>query len=105
MDILDKLTLDDLSGEQLELAECIGLEAYISLVRNYAGSPLNVPMPDTITMNLRNTEIKSKFNGYNFRELAKEYCLSEASIRRIVSDVVKEERSKPYENQCTFFDN
>ena len=66
MDMLDRLTLEDLSGEQLEIAECIGMEAYVKLIRNYAGSPINVPMPDSVTYRLRNEEICNKFNGYNY---------------------------------------
>lgn len=103
MDMLDRLTLEDLSGEQLDIAECIGMEAYVKLIRKYAGSPINIPMPDSVTYNLRNEEIKAKFNGDNYRELAHEFQLSEASIRRIVIEVIKAERAKPCEGQVTFF--
>ena len=34
MSLLDKLTPDDLDADQRELAECIGLEAYIKLLKN-----------------------------------------------------------------------
>ena len=36
MSLLDKLTLDDLDADQRQLAECVGLEAYIKLLKNYA---------------------------------------------------------------------
>ena len=38
MSLLDKLTLDDLDADQRQLAECIGMEAYRKLLKNYAGS-------------------------------------------------------------------
>ncbi|MDE6762869.1 MAG: hypothetical protein K2J73_04245 [Oscillospiraceae bacterium] len=45
MGLLDKLTLGDLDKGQRELAECIGLDAYKKLLKNYAGSPITVLMP------------------------------------------------------------
>lgn len=50
IDLLDELTLEDLDGDQYDLAKCLGMESYIKLVRTFAGSPINVPMPDTITL-------------------------------------------------------
>ena len=71
-----------LDGEQRELAEIIGLEAY--LTDSYAGCTIYVRKPEEITKKLRNTEICERFNGRNYRELAREYQLSESSIRKIV---------------------
>ena len=105
MSLLDEITLDDLDLEQRELAECIGLEAYKKLVGNYAGSNVYVRMPDKLTVNLRNNEIKKKFNGYNYRELAIEFNLSEVSIRRIVSPVLVAVKAAPLPEQTSFFDD
>ena len=76
MSLLDKLTLDDLDADQRQLAECVGLEAYIKLLKNYAGSNVYIRMPDKITLSLRNEEIRKKFNGYNYRQLSAAYNLS-----------------------------
>lgn len=105
MSLLDKLTLDDLDADQRQLAECIGLEAYKKLVRNYAGSSIYVHMPDKITANKRNAEIREKFNGYNFRDLAREFNLSDVSIRRIVSPVLAAVKAAPLPGQTSFFDD
>ena len=51
----------------------------------------------------RNEEIKKKFTGGNFRELAFEYDLTEVQIRSIVSDIVREVRARPMEGQQTLF--
>lgn len=104
MSLLDNLTLDDLDGEQRELAECIGIEAYKKLLKNYAGSPIRVRMPKTITKPLRDDEIREKFNGYNYRELALEYDLSESSIRNIVRPKIPYIKAAPFEGQTSFFD-
>ena len=104
MNLLEELTLDDLDEEQRELAECIGLDAYKKLVATYAGSPINIRMPDSLTMRQRNNNICRQFNGYNFTELAREYNLTERQIRNIVADKVAEQRNKPIKNQISFFE-
>lgn len=42
MSLLDKLTLDDLDADQRQLAECVGLEAYIKLLKNYRSEEAHV---------------------------------------------------------------
>lgn len=104
MSLLEKLTLDDLDADQRELAECIGMEAYRKLLKNYAGSRVWVRMLDKITIPLRNKEIKDKFNGYNYGKLAWEYHLSEDSIRKIVSGKIKRIKYAPLDGQISLFD-
>lgn len=104
MSLLDELTIDDLDEEQRELAECIGMDAYKKLLETYAGSPITVRMPNRITLPLRNKEIKSKFNGYNYRELAREYNLSEDMICKIVSSEIKRIKNAPIKDQILLFD-
>ncbi len=105
MSLLDEITLDDLDPEQRELAECIGLEPYKKLLKNYAGSKITIRMPKEITLPLRNKEIKNKFNGYNYGILAREYELSESSIRRIVSSEILRVKTAPLPEQTSFFDD
>lgn len=78
-------SIEQLSGDQRELAEIVGLEAYQKLVANYGGSSVYVNKSDTLTRPERNAEIKRKFNGANYRELAKEYGFSETGIRKIIN--------------------
>lgn len=105
MSLLDKITLDDLDEDQRELAECIGIEAYKNLLRHYAGSVVVVRMPKRITLPVRDREICDKFNGYNYGDLAREYDLSEVSIRRIVSDEIPRIKHAPLPGQVSFFDD
>lgn len=99
---IDEITIDQLSGEQYELAECIGIEAYRKLVKNYGGGFVYICKADTVMKFSRNSEICERFNGYNFRELAKEYNLSEKMIREIVSDKLKIIKNMPMEGQLSF---
>lgn len=105
MSLLDDITMEELDPEQRQLAECIGLEAYKNLVRSYAGSYVYVCKPDTLTANLRNEEIRRRFNGYNYGELAREFNLAEVSIRRIVSPVLIAVKAAPLPEQTSFFDD
>lgn len=72
------------SEQQREIAEVIGIEAYRKLVEHYGGSKIYIAKYDTITRPDRNNEIRKKFNGGNYKQLAREYRLSELTIRRIV---------------------
>lgn len=79
-----KTLLDELNGEQKELAEIIGTEAYIKLVEAYGGSTVYVAKNDKIKRVKRDIEIRRKFDGKNFHSLAAEYKLSEKTIRNIL---------------------
>ena len=103
MNPLDNIQLDDLDGEQRQLAETIGIEAYRDLVKQYAGMHIYIPEHETFKANQRNAEIRADFNGYNFRELARKYGLTESSIRRIVEDMRDKIRKAPIEGQTQWF--
>lgn len=85
MDIEKIVSLDQLSGDQRELAEIVGLEAYRKLVTNYGGCQIYISKLEMTLKKFRNDEIRRNFNGENYRELAKKYNLSAIMIRRIVS--------------------
>ena len=99
MDIERIVSFDQLSGDQRELAEIVGLEAYRKLVANYGGMSIYINKPETILRDLRNIEICNSFNGFNYRELAKKYHLSEKTVREIVSG----KETEPLDGQTSFF--
>lgn len=102
MDIEKIISLEQLSGDQRELAETVGLKAYIKLVVNYGGSHIYINKADTLTRENRNSEIKEKFDGSNYRELAREYNLSEITIRNIVDKKIRQIKSEPFDGQMEF---
>lgn len=102
MDI-DKLTsVDQLRDDQKELAEIIGLDAYKNLVVNYAGSFLYIQKIDSVLKDLRDNEIREKFDGGNYGKLAREYNLAETTVRDIVAEKRKQLRYEPLEGQMQF---
>lgn len=104
MDI-EKLTSPmQLRNEQRELADVIGLEAYKKLITHYAGSFLYICKPDTILKEIRDNEIREKFDGCNYGQLAREYNLAEATVRDIVAEKRRQLKEEPLAGQMSFDD-
>lgn len=102
---IDKLTdISQLREDQRELAEVIGLEAYKKLISYYGGSMLYVQKTDSVLKDTRDKELNEKFDGGNYKELAREYGISEITIRDIVAPKRKELREAPIEGQISFDD-
>ncbi len=80
-----EICVNDLKGEQKELAKTIGMEAYRNLVEAYGGSSIYVAKDDRIKNFQRDSEIIQKFTGNNYYALAKEYGLSERAVRNIIA--------------------
>lgn len=89
MNIEEIISFEQLSGDQRELAESIGIKAYKKFVEDYGGSHIYVCKADTVIPELRNSKIYSQFNGFNYRELAKKYNLSPKTIREIIAEKIQ----------------
>ena len=101
MSALEKVRLEDLDQEQQEVAELIGLENYKKLMAEYGGVSIYIPKADRLERMERNDKIRAEFTGYNFRDLAVKYGLTEVSIRSIVSDKMREVRARPMDGQLS----
>ena len=99
-----KIRIQDLYGVQRDIAEIIGIDNYIKLSRNFGGDNIYVQKYSEVVKIQRNAEIRSKFNGYNSGQLAKEYGLTERYVRSICSDLIEDMRSRPLEGQLSIFD-
>lgn len=87
--MLDNITVEEISSfseEQRDLVECIGIDAYKNLVKNFSGSNVYIPKTATLIAKRRNRQIYNEFNGSNIKQLAKSYNLSEIQIRRIIAE-------------------
>lgn len=104
MRVIESVRLTDLDEAQKQLAEIIGIENYLKLVDIYGGTSIYIKKPDGFLRASRNEQIKEEFNGYNYRQLATKYDLSEVQIRSIVADRVKEVRARPIDGQINIFD-
>lgn len=92
---LDKLTMEQLHGSQLEIAEVIGMEAYRKLVASYGG----ISKADSVMNGLRDAEIFRRFDGSNYLELAHAFNLAENTIR----DIIYRQSTDREAHQMTFF--
>lgn len=101
-DLLRELTIDDLPESQKDIAAAIGLKSYLRLVRLVSGDSVYVCKEDELLRCVRNREIRQKFNGYNFSELAREYNLTTRTVRTIVGDTAA---SYVVDGQISMFDD
>ena len=101
MSALENIHLEDLDQEQQEVAVLIGLENYKKLMAEYGGVSIYIPKADRLERMERNDKIRDEFTGYNFRELAVKYGLTEVSIRSIVADKVRQLRARPLDGQMS----
>ena len=104
-ELLKELKLEDLQGENRELAECIGMGAFVKLVDVYGGTGrLYVPQPDTLLIPIRDRLIRAEYSGSNIYELARKWDLSDAYIRQIVKDKATELRRASAPGQISLDD-
>lgn len=82
----DDIRLEDLPEECRQIAELIGLPALMELVRARGGEYIYLPKPESLQAAARNREIRKKFNGRNYRELAREHNLTVRWVRAIVDN-------------------
>lgn len=84
--MLDKLTIDSIANEeQRAIADTIGIDAYIKLVKNYGGTSIYILKEDSLIKDIRDEKIRAEFNGYNYNTLAKKYNLTDRTIRDIIN--------------------
>lgn len=92
--IENDIRIDDLPEELREMADIIGFDDVLALVRNYGGGAVYIHEWETVIRGARDRKIRKDFNGANYRELAREHDLSVSMIRQIVDDGDKVKRSK-----------
>jgi Mor family transcriptional regulator len=97
-EITAAITIEDLPDEYQTVAEIIGLPAAIELSKRMSSLRIYVPSFEKLTQNPRDARIRAEFNGFNHRELARKYGLSETWIRAIV------QRKPAYEQADMFGD-
>lgn len=78
------VTIEDIPEEYRDIAETVGLDAYLKLSVLCGGQNLYIPKREALERQARNREIRAHFNGGNYRALAAQYRLSERQIRKII---------------------
>lgn len=81
----DGITLDDLYGQQRDIAELIGIDNYVKLVKRYSGEQIYICKYNELTKIQRDRKIRAAYTGYNAAALAHQYDLSVRQIQQICS--------------------
>lgn len=81
------IEMTDLEGEQREIAECIGIDAYRALAQTYGGSSIYIAKTASILKDERDRRIRREYNGCNAHALAIKYDLADMEHGEIVDSV------------------
>ncbi len=99
------LTLNDLREEQRQIAETIGVDAYLELTKVFGGTTIYIAKAEDIVKRAdRDRRIREEFDGSNYAQLAVKYGLTEVWIRNIVYEKALEIRKKPIDGQMNLAD-
>ena len=90
IDYLKEVQLSDIKGEQRNIAESIGLEAFKKLCQEYGGEALYISKGDQICIEARNRMIMEEFDGQSMKKIATKYRLSERHVRDIINKKFRE---------------
>lgn len=85
-------------GLYREIAEAIGIENFVKLTQLVGGSTIYLPKPESVVRPARDAKIREEFNGYNHKELAKRYDVTERWVRQLCGE-------GHAEGQCSLFDS
>ena len=102
-DWVQALSPDMLPEPYRKYAELIGTENLIKLSEQHGGDHVYIPTPDFFLRPVRDKRIKEAYDGYNHRQLAREYGLSERRIREICEGIHPVARRD--ENQLLLFED
>lgn len=96
-ELLAETTVGDIPEGCRAIVDIIGLERLFELAEYAQGDSIYIPKLESLTAPARNRRIKKEWNGYNMRELADKYGLTQNRIRSILSD-------EPLIGQISLFD-
>ena len=93
---LDDLTLEQLDGDALDLAELIGIAAFKNIVEVYGRyGPLYIPSFATLRAGLRNQKLVQDYQaGLKVKHLTRKYHVSESLVYKIIRDYKAQEAAQ-----------
>lgn len=80
-----EVQLSDVPAELQDIAGQLGLYVFIEMLQLRGGEYVYFPKLASLLLRARDREIRAKFNGINYRELARKYRLSVARVRAIIN--------------------
>lgn len=86
MNLFEDIKLEDLSEEQREIAELVGLKKYLEIVELLGGEMIYIPKSDCVLRVARNRKIREDYRaGESYRAIAKKYNLAKNTVINILS--------------------
>ncbi|MFY1645426.1 Mor transcription activator family protein, partial [Methanoculleus bourgensis] len=76
--------MSDLPPQFENIAIEIGIDRVKALFKEFGGTSVYFPTEKMIYKEARDREIIEEFNGFNIRELASKYRMSESYVRAII---------------------
>jgi Mor family transcriptional regulator len=102
--IEEKVQISDFPVNFQPIAKAVGIADALLIVKTSGGINQYVPKYDALISAARDRVILEEFNGYNFKELALRYNLTEVWIRNIVEkDTRVKARQEFLKNQLPLF--
>lgn len=88
-DIISGITIEDLQEQHRPIAESIGMESFIKLVREFGGSAIYIPQMREVTKMRVYRMIRDEFDGTNIKKLASKYDVSESTVYNVVREQIQ----------------
>jgi len=83
-EIAGEITIEKLPEQYREIAGIVGIENTLRLAKHLGGLIFYFPELDSMLRKIRDDRIRREFTGFNHKDLARRYGLSEIWIRKIV---------------------
>lgn len=88
-ELIKGLELDDLQEQHREIAESVGMDCFLELVRTFGGSAIYIPQMREVTKMRVYRKIAEEFDGTNIKALASKYEVSESTVYNVVREQIK----------------
>lgn len=82
---MSNIRIEDIPAEYRDIVENLGMDNFLKLTRLCGGQNLYIPKRESLEREGRDREIRSLFNGGNYRALAIQFRLSERQVRKIIN--------------------
>lgn len=92
--IISEIAIDDLQEQHKPVAESIGIESFLNLVKAYGGSSIYIPQMKEVTKLRIYRKISEEFDGMNIKQLANKYEVSESTVYNIVREQIQSGKHK-----------
>lgn len=84
-EVIKELTIEDLPEPYDQYAQQIGIENLYKLSKNFGGTTIYIPQVDALFKEWKYNKIKEEYNGYNIKQLAVKYGVSDRTVQKICS--------------------